>query len=147
MANGLGVDAVWIAEKPSHEVKIMDRMDRDLDPLQALEESEKIPWRVDGEVDLDVDETPEKLEVERVLDRQHHRRKAKLEIDWSDEPALAADLRIAVASSRSVLIGFWTERGSRLGRAQAPIDARPGGVAEIEDRALVASASRARRRP
>ena len=58
MADGLGVDAVWIAEKAADEVEIMDRMDRDLDALEALQEGEQTPGRVDREMDLDIDEPP-----------------------------------------------------------------------------------------
>ena len=69
----------------SDEVEIMDRMDRDLDLASGLQKGEQTPRRIDREMDLDIDETPQKSVVERVLDRQHLvRREAKLEIDRRD---------------------------------------------------------------
>src|SRR5271166_7012940 len=52
----------------------------------------KPPGRVDRHADLDIEQTSDEAPVDGVLDRQHHRREAKLEVDRGLELALAADL-------------------------------------------------------
>ena len=91
--------------KLADEVEVMDRMYCDLDARQALEEREQSPGRIDREVDLDVEEPAEQAAIERIPDRQHHRREAQLEIDRRYQSAFAADLedlgrRVEVRSHR-----------------------------------------------
>ena len=81
MADRLRVHARRIAEEAADEIEIVDRMHRDFDARQALEKGEQTPWRVDREMNLDIDEPPEQPAIERVPHRQHHRREAQLEID------------------------------------------------------------------
>ena len=71
----------------------MDRVDRDLDARKLSEEGEYGPRRVDRHADLDVEEPPDEAALDRVPDREHHRREAQLEIDRCLELAFAADLQ------------------------------------------------------
>ena len=131
-------------------------MDRDLDPLQALEKGEETPGRIDGEMRLDVDQPPEEPAIERVPDRQHHRREAKLEIDRGDEPALAAD---AEDCGRLVEVGPHRlldenmragrnalEHRTMRGRRRREIDDRAVGRQRLVERAEDLYAEFARRR-
>ena len=68
-------------------------MHRDFDARQSLEKGEQTPWRVDREMNLDIDEPPEQPAIERVSHREHHRREAQLEIDRRGQLAIAADLQ------------------------------------------------------
>ena len=93
MADRLRMHASGIAEEASDEIEIVDGMHRDLDARQALEKGEQTPWRIDGEVNLDIDEPAEQLAIERVSHCKHHRRETQLEIDSRDQLAIAADLQ------------------------------------------------------
>ena len=66
--------------------------------VEALEKGKQTPWRIDGEVNLYVDEPAEQLAIERVSHRKHHRRKAQLE-DWTAATSLRSrrTFRISVA--------------------------------------------------
>ena len=90
MADGLGVHARRVAEERADEIEIVDRVDGDLYARKIFQEGEEGPGRVDRHTRLDVDEPPEEAAVDRVLDRERHRREAQLEIDRGLELPLAA---------------------------------------------------------
>jgi len=56
----LCVDTAWIAKETADDIEIVNRVDRDLDARQSLQKGEQIPWSVDREMNLYIDEPSEK---------------------------------------------------------------------------------------
>ena len=88
-------------------------------------------------MNLDIDEAPEQPAVERVPDRQHHRREAQLEIDRRGQLALAANLQESRSpESRSAPIGFWMRTSEPTGTRSSTDAMSAGRRRQIEDRAF-----------
>ena len=70
-----------LPRKRRMQVEIVDRVHGDLDARHADEERKQVPGRVDVGVHFHIDKPAEGATLEQVVDRQHHRREAQLEVD------------------------------------------------------------------
>ena len=92
MADRLGVHAAGVAEQLADQVEIVDRMHGDLDARRLEQERPQLPRRGERQPGIEVDDLAEPALGDGVLQRQHHRREAQLEIDRGLELLGAADL-------------------------------------------------------
>ena len=80
-----------IAEQLPDQVEIVDRMHGDLDARRLEQEFPELPRRGERQPGVEVDDLAEPALGDGVLQRQHHRREAQLEIDRGLELLGAAD--------------------------------------------------------
>ena len=76
-----------IAGHTADQIEIVDRVRQDFDAQIGREMGKQVPGRHEVEVDLDVDEAPQKPAVERVPHGEHHRR-ARLEVHRNGKATL-----------------------------------------------------------
>jgi hypothetical protein len=124
-----GEDAFGGAGKGADRVEIVDRMDRDLDPLHRDEEGEQRPGGEDVEMHLDLEQIARRRFLDHLAGGHHHRRKAQLEVDRRFQALVAADPRGSRAVTWSGPIGFWIRTAAPSGRSGRMAVSAPGGTA------------------
>jgi hypothetical protein len=69
-------NAGGVAQQRAQKIEIVDRVQRQLQPLLVRHEREHGPRRQQVQMHLDIDDLAEQAACDRVLHRQHHRREA-----------------------------------------------------------------------
>jgi hypothetical protein len=83
--------AAWLAHQRADEIEVVNRMHHDLETWHGLEKRPISPRRVKVDAHFEVGHLAEDAAHERVLERKHVGRKAKLKIDRGQDSAFAAN--------------------------------------------------------
>src|SRR5690606_24851338 len=85
MPHGAGMDAARVAKDLADEIEIVDGVKRDLHTRRLQQEFPKLPRGVERQPGVEINDFSKQAFGDSILQRQHHRREAELEINRRDE--------------------------------------------------------------
>src|SRR6266849_6520641 len=90
MADDATVHAVRLTREPADGVEVVDRVIRHFEPSRRLEERPEMPWLIDDDAYVDVEDGADRAARKQIAERQDIRAEAQLKIDRRSELTLAA---------------------------------------------------------